>query len=209
MRIENFKPIVSFLADFLGTDSEIILSDVIKKEVICVKNPHDTNIKIGSSIRSIEQEIMNKERFKNESSIINYRGFSSDHRKLRSATFFIKNNNDELIGLLSINSLVGQLIELRDVLNSLISGTNKVKKNQDEFYDTFDTSFDKVMINTIQEAINQYDIPPDRLSHEEKVELIQTLDDKGTFLIKGSIQELAKTLQTTETSIYRYINALR
>ena len=50
---------------------------------------------------------------------------------------------------------------------------------------------------------------PTRLSYQEKMEMVHSLDEKGIFLVKGAIAELAAALKTTETSIYRYLNKLQ
>ena len=50
---------------------------------------------------------------------------------------------------------------------------------------------------------------PTRLSYQEKMEVVRTLDEKGIFLVKGAIAELAAALKTTETSIYRYLSKLQ
>ncbi|MEH7388541.1 helix-turn-helix domain-containing protein, partial [Bacillus sp. JJ1521] len=132
----------------------------------------------------------------------------SERNKLRSASYFIKNSEDELIGILTINYKVDELIELRSTLNRLISGSEQFTFKGENFYESFNLSFEDLMNNTIQDALKKYNVPPDRLSHDEKLDLIRTLDEKGTFLLKGSVAELAKVLQTSETSIYRYINKL-
>ncbi|MBO1003337.1 transcriptional regulator [Pseudogracilibacillus auburnensis] len=208
MDIQSFIPIATFLSDYLGEDCEVILSDSTKEKVVFVKNAHHNHIKIGSPLSSVEKKFLDNKLYKEKDSIINYRAFSSEHKKLRSATHFIKNDQLELIGMLTINYSVSPLIELRDVLNNLISGSTSNEDSREEFYESFNVSFEDLMNTTIMDAIKKYDIPPERLSHEEKIELIRTLDEKGTFLIKGSIPELAKLLDTSETSIYRYINKL-
>ena len=50
---------------------------------------------------------------------------------------------------------------------------------------------------------------PTRLSYQEKMEVVRSLDEKGIFLVKGAITELAAALKTTEVTIYRYINKLQ
>lgn len=93
-------------------------------------------------------------------------------------------------------------------MNNLISGTKTSDIKEEEYYESFNLSFEDLMTTTIQDSLNKFNVPPDRLSHDEKLEVIRSLDEKGTFLIKGSVIELAKVLNTSETSIYRYINKL-
>lgn len=206
--LEAYKPLILFISQFLGADAEIVLYDVTKEEAIFVQNSFHHETVIGSPIRSIEQRFIKEETYKKKDSVVNYRAFSADRKKLRSASHFIKNHDDELIGILTINYVVEDLIELRNILNHLISGSEPIDTTAERYYESFNLSFEDLMNSTIQEALTKFNVPPDRLSHNEKMELIRTLEEKGTFLIKGSITELARILNTTETSIYRYINKL-
>ncbi|MEK4486148.1 helix-turn-helix domain-containing protein [Psychrobacillus sp. FSL H8-0484] len=207
MELNLYIPIVEFLEGFLGPEADIVLFDTKKEEAIFV-NALNRDFFIGSPIREIEQKFIKQEIYVKQNSVLNYRAFSSERKKLRSASYFIKDSNNELIGILTINYKVDGLLELRNTLNNLISGTKTSDIKEEEYYESFNLSFEDLMTTTIQDSLNKFNVPPDRLSHDEKLEVIRSLDEKGTFLIKGSVIELAKVLNTSETSIYRYINKL-
>ena len=63
--------------------------------------------------------------------------------------------------------------------------------------------------SAIREELDRFGVEPTRLSYQEKMEMVRSLDEKGIFLVKGAIAELASALKTTETSIYRYLNKLQ
>ena len=42
----------------------------------------------------------------------------------------------------------------------------------------------------------------------EKMEIMEILDRKGVFLLKGSVSFVAKELHSSEASIYRYLGKL-
>ncbi|WP_158587452.1 helix-turn-helix transcriptional regulator [Neobacillus notoginsengisoli] len=206
--LESFIPLIKFIARFLGSDSEVVLYDAKKEAVVFIENPFNPQVDVGSPIPDMEKRFIKKQLYKEEDSIVNYRAFSSERKKLRSATHFIKNPNGELLGVLTINYKVDELIELRNLLNRLISGSEPIQYREENFYEGFNLSFEDLLTTTIQDALKKFDVPPERLSHDEKMELIRLLDEKGTFLLKGSIAELARILQTSETSVYRYISKL-
>lgn len=206
--LNSFSPILKFIADFLGDDAEVILYDTTKDMVVFIQHSFNPDIGVGSPIPNMERKFIKQKVYEEEDSIVNYRAFSSDRRKLRSATHFIKDPEGELIGILTINYKVDELIELRSVLNRLISGQETIQYKGEDFYESFDLSFEDLMNKTIQDVLAKFNVAPDRLSQEEKIELIRSLDKKGIFLIKGSVTEVSKVLNTSETSIYRYINKL-
>jgi predicted transcriptional regulator YheO len=49
-------------------------------------------------------------------------------------------------------------------------------------------------------------MPIDRLKKDEKLRIIASLKDKGIFLLKGAVPEVAKLLDSSEATIYRYIS---
>ena len=48
----------------------------------------------------------------------------------------------------------------------------------------------------------------DRLTQEEKMEIMDILNRKGVFLLKGSVSHVAQALHSSEASIYRYLGKL-
>ena len=51
-------------------------------------------------------------------------------------------------------------------------------------------------------------ISPARLKQEERMTVIHTLQEKGVFLIKGAVPEVAQALSCSEATIYRYLSKL-
>lgn len=199
---------LKFLVDFLGSDAEVILYNVQKEEAVFIHNAFNPETKVGSPIPDTEKKFIQQKVYETKDSLMNYRAFSVDRRKLRSATHFFKDADGKLTDVLTINYKVDELIELRGVLNRLINGPEAVQYNGENIYESFNGSFEDLMNQSIQQVLEKFNVPPERLSHDEKMELIRSLDEKGTFLIKGSVTELSKVLNTSETSIYRYINKL-
>ena len=117
------------------------------------------------------------------------------------------NDNKNLYGILTINVIVDRLIDIRNFINDLISGVQE-QKNENQFLNSMDLSVTDFAINAINEEIEKYGVESSRLSADEKLQIVKKLDNKGIFLVKGSITELAKIFNTTETTIYRYINRI-
>ncbi len=61
----------------------------------------------------------------------------------------------------------------------------------------------------IDKMVHDFTDAPDRLTPDEKMELIIDLYDSGVLDLKGSVAETAEALRMSEQSIYRYIAKLR
>ena len=208
--ITYYKKILRFLALFMGSETEIILFD--REKIVGIENPIIDEHKIGAPLSEMESLFLNEEKYKETNSVINYRSLSPGGEKLRSATFFIINENSDLEGMLTINKKVKDLIGIREYIHTLINGENSenlvLEQDKNRYFETFNGSFEALMNSVIIESIERYGVSPDRLRPEEKLEIVRVLDEKGTFLIKGSVLEVAKRLHSSEATIYRYLNQL-
>ena len=208
--LQNYRGFIKFLSLYLGSSTEIIIYDTEK--IVAVENAISAKHKVGEPLGEMELIFIEEERFKFTDNVMNYRALSSDGDKLRSATFFITDEEGNLEGMLSINRDVGKLIGVRDLIQSLINGEHTedplVDQDRHRYFETFDGSFEDLMNSVITKHIARYMVSPDRLRPEEKIEIVRILDEKGIFLIKGSVLEVAKRLNSSEATIYRYLNQI-
>lgn len=209
--LDAILPLMHFFSEMLGPDAEIILYDVDDRVVYQVLNPMDDEMIPGSEMRSLERSLLDSKAYEKEDFIVNYRALSRSKHKLKSATFFLKNNPErQLKGMITVNINVERLVELRDALNVMISGYRPYEAPaKSPFYNSFEVSVEGLVSSAIREELDRFGVEPTRLSYQEKMEMVRSLDEKGIFLVKGAIAELASALKTTETSIYRYLNKLQ
>lgn len=207
--LDRYIPVTEFIAEMMGPDTEVILYSVTDRSVYYVINPMDEEMVVGSGLRSLERCFLENRLYDHESFVVNYRALSKHRNKLKSATLFLRGDNRQLIAMLTVNANVDRLVELRDMLNEMVSG-HRPYDNQHgtSFYNSFEVSVEGIVSTTIRKELDKYKVPPDRLSQQEKIEIVRCLDQQGIFLVKGAIVEVAKSLQTTETTIYRYLNKL-
>ena len=207
--LDRYIPVTEFIAEMMGPDTEVILYSVTDRSVYYVINPMDEEMVVGSGLRSLERRFLENRLYDHESFVVNYRALSKHRNKLKSATLFLRGDNRQLIAMLTVNANVDRLVELRDMLNEMVSG-HRPYDNQHgtSFYNSFEVSVEGIVSTTIRKELDKYKVPPDRLSQQEKIEIMRCPDQQGIFLVKGAIVEVAKSLQTTETTIYRYLNKL-
>lgn len=209
VNIDRYLPLTKFIAELMGPDAEVILYSIDTREVYHAINPMDEEMVVGSEMRSLERSFLEDRRYDREDFVVNYRALSKRKNKLKSATLFLRDDNRRLAAMLTVNMNVDRLVEMRDMLNIMVSGQRPYDNQQGApFYNSFDVSVEGMVTGTIQEELARYNVAPTRLSQQEKLEIVRTLDQKGIFLVKGAISELAAMLQTTETTIYRYLNKL-
>jgi len=76
----------------------------------------------------------------------------------------------------------------------------------EEVVESLSTSVEKVVDAAIAKIVAGYELPVERMSSEEKISIVQQLNANGIFKIKGAISKVALALQTSESTIYRYLS---
>lgn len=210
--IKRFISIADFLGDVLGSNTEIILHDLTNYEesIVHIINGHISGRKIGDPVTDLVLEFIATESKGNKQFISNYNSKTIQERLLYSSTYFIRDDNNEIVGALCLNSDYHEVKKSLSFLTSLlpnyvddkILSINNIKEN-------LNTNPQELTLNKIDAIINEFDVVPNRMTTEEKTNVIAALNDCGVFNIRGSVQEVATKLQMSEPSIYRYIKKIK
>lgn len=208
-KLELFIKITEFLHYVCGNNYEIVLHDTKNpsSSIIAIKNGHISGRKIGGPMTDLALKLMNEKYYKENDYIVNS-GRTKDGKFLASSTFFIKDENQELIGMLCINNNLSKVISYENYLEETLSsfGVNLHSNNGISTFENIENSVEDLMMNIINSAIISSNVPPERMSPEEKMEIVKQLESQGVFLLKGSVQEVANHLKASEATIYRYLN---
>lgn len=207
--LENYKPLVKFLAEVLGESCEVVLHDLndMENSITAIENGYISGRKKGDALTDLALKIVKDNNNLDKNYMSNYTGKTKDGKDLRSSTYFIKEDK-KVVGMLCLNFDVSKFIDARDILNEFISGNKKEEKIADKrSSEKFTNSIEELMHSIIDDNISEISVPPKRMTAEEKKEIVKKLDKEGVFLLKNSISEVAKTLETSEATIYRYLNS--
>lgn len=213
LNLDAYRPIVEFLAIFLGAESEITLCDT--EQILMIENSMDETRHVGSPLSEMQQALLKNPKCRNLPYNINYRTLSNKGEKMRSATLFIR-EGQTVVGLLTINHNVAELVRIRSYLNTLISGdqghnilqSDKKSNKPMQSYETLTFSVTEMIDKVLEEASIRFNAAPGRLKADEKRSIIREMDSRGVFLAKGSVMEVARKLQSSKATIYRYLHQL-
>lgn len=210
--IKRFISIADFLGEVLGQNTEIIIHDLTNYEhsIVHIINGHISGRKIGDPITDLVLEFITTESKGNKQFICNYNSKTIEDRLLYSSTYFIRDDKNNIVGALCLNSDYHEVKKSLSFLTSLLPNyvddkalaLNNIKEN-------LNSNPQEVTVNKIDTILNQFDVIPQRMTTEEKTEVITALNDFGIFNIRGSVQEVANKLYMSEPSIYRYIKKIK
>lgn len=214
-----YIPLVDFIAGIVGPNCEVVLHDIqnLDESIIAIKNEHISGRKLGGPLTDFGLKILKNKSFEKTDYLLNYQNKSKDGRSLRSSTFFIKDHNKNLIGMLCINIDLTAPIVAKNFIDNFIIGEKKNQigdflpintSTQTDSTENLTKSIDELICTIIENTINGYAIPPERLSPDEKQNIIRKLNEKGVFLLKGAVSKVAAHLKVSENTVYRYLNKI-
>ncbi|MBE1554724.1 helix-turn-helix transcriptional regulator [Sporosarcina limicola] len=214
--LEQYKPLAKYIFEIVGADCEVILHDTNQPDSsIIALEGNLSNRSLGGPLTDLALEVLQSKRFLTEAHITNYKSTLPDGRICRSSSYYIKDNEDKLIGILCINVLVSDLIDIRNKIDGLIgltglstqiSSTEVRPAKQEE---RLGQNIDELMSSLISEVLSNYDGNTSELSPREKEYIIAELEKKGVFLLKGGVMEVAKSIEMSEPSVYRYLAKIK
>ncbi|WP_125154771.1 helix-turn-helix transcriptional regulator [Clostridium rectalis] len=217
-KLNKYIKLVEFLGKVLGPDYEVVLHDLKNKtsSIIAIANNHISGRSVGEPLTDIEFNAIAMSNYKNSDYLINFDAASKTKNVLRSSTMFIKDETKELIGMLCINfddsryrtlsEEVLQLCHPNELImeNSIYESVNSILNDSQE---NFSESIGEVTESVLSETL-QGNIPVDRLTQEERINIVDILNQKGIFMLKGAVSEVANKLKCSEPTIYRYLSML-
>lgn len=204
----SYLPMVRFLAHLCGPSCEVLLHDVSDSEnsVVAIENGFLSGREVGAPMTDLALKVMETEDYRRQDFLADYVS-TGNGKDFVSSTYFIK-NGDRLIGLLCVNRDMSVVSELDTVLRQLKQQYNLTVPVQDA-KETLDLPVSQMLRDLVADAVREYGILPRRLSIEERVSIVHKLAEQGVLGMKGAVSEIARQLQVSEPTVYRYISRER
>ena len=180
-----FKQLLDMLEKQLGNNTEVVLLDLTKEYgsmIVDIRNGHITGRKIGGTGSNMGLEVLagtvkNGNRY-------NYITKSKDNKILRSSTLYIRDDEENVIGCLCINTDITESVKFEAFLkefNQYNFGSGELESPE-----IFAQDVNQVLEFLIQEGQKLVGKPAAVMSKNEKIQFLKYLNDKGAFLITKS-----------------------
>ncbi|SNX55166.1 PAS domain-containing protein [Thermoanaerobacterium sp. RBIITD] len=202
--LKNMIPVVESIAKTFGKNCEVVLYDFsnLQSSVIAVGNGHITGREVGNPIPEIILKALKSNKTDNE---VNFKSKGKDGKILKSTTVYFKDDSGRPIGCLCINIDISEYIMVKNTLQDLC----EINDGEELSAEPYSGNVNDVLENIVNTTIENYGKPVNFMSKEEKVNMVKMLDAKGTFLIRGAIDYVAKILCVSRYTIYNYLDEIR
>ena len=71
------------------------------------------------------------------------------------------------------------------------------------------TSSEITVSGELREIFKKHHLNPTRLTFDDKMLIVTELNNKGVFLIKNAVKDVAKAINSSPASVYRYLANLK
>jgi predicted transcriptional regulator YheO len=205
--LESFIPVAKSTAKMFGPNCEVVIHDLTTplSSVMFTVNSHVTGRQIGQSFDHLVKTVLRSEDFK-EDYLAGYTFVTEDKRTIRSSTSLIRDSKKKVIGAFCINFDVEALNQMQQFMNTFLSTQVEVQENATKSDD--DIEHVEGIVDQLIQQIIQNSVHPVMKRHE-KIELIRFMDEKGIFLMKGSVEKVASLLGISKVTVYSYLDEIK
>lgn len=136
----------------------------------------------------------------------NYKTTTTDGRSLKSTTTFIRDSKGTAIAAFCINF---DTTEFYNASLALLPFASITENDHPHNIETFANSVSETVDALFEQAISEIGKHPATMNVEEKTQLIQLLEEHGTFQFKGAVEQVAFLMGVTKFTVYNYLKKVR
>lgn len=214
--LDMYKSLIKFLSFVLSDCYEIVLywtDNGSSYYLAGIENGSVSGRTINSPISDYGLSLIHDKVFKEKDFVTHFKSITNHNIPLTSFSYFIKDNNKNLLGILAINydnsndlNSIHRLEEIRNYIiqrsNSLANNYHKEKPVAVTAPQLLTDEIDNIVYDMVSPDILRQGIS---LSQELKIDIVRELNHKGLFSVKGAVNKVANLLNVSEPSIYRYL----
>lgn len=201
---EIYMRMMDYLEEVMGSETEIVLQDLRgTMHIVDIRNAIDKSRVVGGDVSDFAKLVMREpEKYKGVSFVTNYKGTNyNSSPEVSSRTQLILGNREEIIGMLCINTPMRPYIAMQSFLDDFIRNRTRVNIGDGIAPDGIIVDVAKI----VDDGMSHINTNPADMSLEAKKALVGNLGERGIFLVRGAVGEVAGRLDVSEQTIYRYI----
>ena len=201
--VRRFLPMVDFLEQVLGKNSEIVLHDFSDPDhaIVDIRNGIVSGRKVGGPATDLALKIMHDGKYRDLPFITGYEGRGAGGKTLESATYFIREDG-EIVGMLCVNTDLSALRNISAMAQQLMACFDAAPARTEP-------SPIEVIDRSISELLSARGLDVTSLGQSDRVDVIRHLNGNGVFMLKGAVACAATALGISEPSVYRYLQKVR
>lgn len=205
-----YRPVMRALATAAGPTVEVVLHNLdgadvdLGHTIVAIENGHVTGRTVGGPSTSLGLDVMKDRRGDHDA--FGYTAYTSDGRELRCSSVYFRNAVGDIIASLCINVDLSPLQQARNMLAAILPAAEQPADAPKEH---FGTDLVAVMDSMISDAIREIGRPVENMSRDDKITVLERLDQRGATQMRKSVEAIAKRLGISRVTAYSYLDEAR
>lgn len=215
-RLDLLIQLAHGLAVQFGDSCEIVIHDLkaeqLEHSVVHIENGHVTGRKLGDGPSRVVFDTLSKDPAKIKDRL-SYLTKTEDGRILKSSTMFIRGDNGNVEYIFSLNYDITALLSIENAVHSLVT-TQKEAQVRENGRMEDDSQPQPILHNVtdlldslIEQALDIVGKPVAAMNKDDKIKVVQFLNNAGAFLITKSGDRVASLLEISKFTLYNYMDA--
>jgi predicted transcriptional regulator YheO len=217
-----YLPLMGFLAELLGPRTEVVLHDTsdLSRSIVALTNGHVSGRSVGGPATDLVLKVLQNHEHDDRDFLANYLAESRTGGTFRSSTFFIRDAEGEVVGMLCVNIDDEPLTRARDLLEAITATTGFVKgasrggavgvdRRPTAVTERLSMNVDELALDGVARIVAAQGVDPQRMTPDEKIAAVREIERAGVFLLKGAVAQVAEALCVSEPTVYRYVRQVR
>ncbi len=202
--LKQFIPTAKMIVSTFGNNCEVVLHDlaVPQHSVVFVCNNTVTGRSIGQSFDHLIKDVLLSGSLSDD-----YRGnytfVTADGKKIKSSTSLIRNAQGRVIGALCINYDITPMETLYSAMEEFLATSVTANGAKDNVVSSVGQVLDDLIDSILKSVETQ------KMTKRERLEIISFMDEKGVFLVKGSVEKVAAKMNISSVTVYGYLDEVR
>lgn len=212
-KLALLKQIAHGMCAQFGTNCEIVIHDLhnekLESSVVYIENGHVSNRKLGDGPSGVVLETLSKDPSKIKDKF-SYLTQTEDGRILKSSTMYIREDDGSISYIFSLNYDITALLTIENAISSLTKTEKNDKKENDSTENkpqTITHNVNELLDKLIEQALALVGKPVALMNKDDKVAVVQYLNNAGAFLITKSGDKIANLLGISKFTLYSYMDA--
>jgi len=193
--IERQLPVAEAIARLLHPHAEVVVHDIARNCVAAIYNGFSQR-QVGDVSHLTEADMPQL-----DDCLGPYPKTNWDGRALKSVSSVLRDDQGNAVGLLCINFDVSQLRLMQQVIDSFIQPKEMIEQPEALFSDDWHERIN----HYVHQYLLDHQLTLDSISRRDKKNLVGHLQDVGAFSGKNAATYIARVLQISRATVYKYL----
>lgn len=210
-QLEFLKQLAHGLAAQFGSSCEVVIHDLTRKaldrSIVYIENGHVSNRHTGDGPSGIVLETLRSDPAKIKDKL-SYLTKTEDGRILKSSTLYIRGEKGRIAYIFSINYDITALLTVENAISGLTqTEPEKTPEHGEEASpQTITHNVTELLDLLIEQAIAKVGRPVALMNKDDKIAVVQYLNNAGAFLITKSGDKVSSLLGISKFTLYSYMD---